>query len=154
MAKDIVMRKSPEGGLVPTDSVGVEYLQNIAVGKMLGVTITQARNYEFHKKLFALLGYMYDVLPRAQADHNGEPVVQSFKTFRREMVAYAGFYEIEATRRGTLRKEPQSLSYSECSEELAQAIYSAMIDKALHLLGEDQSREDLDEIVNEIMRFD
>jgi len=153
MSKDIVMVKHSDGTLAATDAIGIEYLQGLPIGRNLGVTVTQARNYKFHKKVFALLGYLFDALPKAKAEYNGQVIEQSFDTFRREMVALSGHYRADVTRRGTLRIEPQSLSYSQCSEELAQTIYSDLIDKALELLGGDQTRDGLDEIVNDILRF-
>ena len=152
MAKDIVMRKTGDGSLVPTDAVGHEYLQKMPVGKELGVTIVQARNYLFHQKIICLLQYLYDVMPRVTAVIDGRPEEQSFRTFRHEFIATAGHYDNVVTKRG-LRIEAKSISYAECSEELAEQIYSDCIDHALKTLG-DTNREDLDSIVNEILRFD
>ena len=154
MSKDVVMYRRADGVLAPSDAAGVEYMQSLPIGRRMGVTVTQARNYEFHQKIFALLGYLYDALPRAKAQHNGQVIEQSFETFRREMVALSGHYRADVTRRGTLRIEPQSLSYADCSQELAQQIFSDLINKALQLLGEDQTREGLEQIVNDILRFD
>ena len=154
MSKDLIMQKQSNGALMATDAVGLEYIQSLPVGKHLGVQITQARNYKFHKLLFALLGYLFDALPKAKVEHNGQIIEQSFQTFRREMVVLAGHYRADATRKGTLRIEPHSLSYSECSEEMAKTIYSDVIGKALELLGGDQTREGLEDIVNDILRFD
>lgn len=154
MSKDIIMHKRSDGSLFAVDAVGIEYMQTIPSGKKIGVTITQARNYKFHQKLICLLQYCYDALPKASIDHKGQRIEQSFETFRREMIAMSGHYRADATMKGTLRIEPQSISYSQCSEELAKTIYSAVIDKALELLGGDQSRDDLDDIVNNILRFD
>lgn len=153
MSKDIVMHKRSDGSLAPSDAIGQEYIQSLPTGRMLGVTVTQARNYKFHRKLFALMGYLFDALPRATVKHKGQVIEQSFDTFRREMVALSGHYRADATRSGTLRIEPQSLSYAQCSEELAQQIYSDMIDKALELLASNQTRDDLDRIVDDILRF-
>ena len=153
MAKDIVMQRSPDGGLVPIDSVGAEYIAKLPRSTHVGVKVTQARNYKFHKKIFALLKYLYDTLPRVEREINGVVVEQSFRTFRSEFVAISGHYKTEVTRNGT-RIEAQSLSYKDCSEELAKEIFSDVIDKALLLLGNDQTREDLEKISDEILRFD
>jgi len=154
MAKDIIMRRTSECLLAPIDQVGLEYIQSLPVGREVGVTVVQARNYEFHKKIMALLTYLFDVLPKSSVRYKGRLVEQTFNVFRGEMVAISGHYTESATMSGTLRIEPQSLSYSQCSEELARTIYSDVIDKSLKLLGNDQSREDLEEIVENILRFD
>ena len=156
MAKDIVMQKSANGALMPMDQVGLEYLQSLPVGRAFGVTLTQARNYEFHKKIFALLGYLYDALPRVTGEINGQPAEQSFETFRHEFVAISGHYKTVITRTGT-RIESQSLSYKDCSEELAQQIFSDVINKGLEKLGEvgkGMTESELQHIVNELLRFD
>ena len=154
MSKDIVMQKRPDGSLVATDAMAHEYIQKLPVGKMLGVTVTQARNYKFHRKIFALLGYLYDRLPKAKAKYKGQSIEQSFNTFRREQVALCGFYHADATMQGTIRIEPQGINFNDCSEELAQEIYSALIDRALLILTDGQSSEELDAMVDEILRFD
>ncbi|WP_299077838.1 DUF1367 family protein [uncultured Paraglaciecola sp.] len=154
MSKDIIMQKRSDGSLVPTDTMGQDYIKNLPHGRSVGVTVTQARNYKYHQKLICLLTYCFDVMPRKRVEYRGQMIEQEFETFRREFVAISGHYTVGVKMNGELRIEPQSISYAKCSEELAQKIYSDVINKALELLGTDQTRDDLDEIVNNILRFD
>ena len=150
------MQKAANGALLPMDQVGIEYLQALPVGRAVGVTVSQARNYEFHKKIFALLGYLYDALPRVTGEINGQTMEQSFETFRHEFVAISGHYKSVVTRKG-IRFEAQSLSYKDCPEELAQQIFSDVINKGLEKLGEvgkQTTEAELKHLVDELLRFD
>lgn len=148
------MIKTATGSFAPATQADLELTQSLKIGKEYGVTLTQLRNGKFHRKIFALLNYLYDALPKHTAEYKGQQVEQSFTSFRKMMVAMAGHYEIEVTASDCVRAVATSISYKECSQQKAEQIYSDVIDKALELLGGSQSRDDLDEIVNNILRFD
>lgn len=154
MSIDAMLIKTDAGVFAPATIVDAETLAKLSVGKPLGCTIKTLRNGQYHRKLFKLLGYLYDVLPRKKAEYKGEPVEQSFDRFRADMVILSGHYEVDVAHDGKLRLEAHSLSYSQCTQEKAEQIYSSLINKALDLLGEDMTREGLEDIVKQLLDFD
>ena len=148
-----MLLKTPDGALIPASSPDSELIAKLSIGKEYGCTLTQLRNGQFHRKVFALLGLMYDQLPRVTAEHKGQQIEQSFDRFRKEAVILAGHYHTDVTGRGELRLEPHSLSYGNCTQEQIERIYSDLIDLALRELSGYKDREDLEEVVNEILRF-
>ena len=153
MSMDLMLVKLGDGSFRPATKEDIERASTLKIGKEYGCTLTQLRNGKFHRKLIALLEYLYDTLPRHKAIYMGKEVEQSFTAFRKMMVALAGFYTPEVAVDGLVRASSDSISYKHCSQEKAEAIYSAIIDKALEMLGNDQTREDLDDIVNNLMGF-
>ncbi|WP_299074936.1 DUF1367 family protein [uncultured Paraglaciecola sp.] len=145
--------KSANGSFLPATQADIETMQSLKLGKAFGCTLTQLRNGKFHRKAFALLNLMYEQMPRAQVEHNGETIQQSFERFRKEQVIRAGHYHTDVTGRGELRLEAQSISYKECSQELIEQIYSDLIDLALRSVDGYDSADDLDSVVNQILGF-
>lgn len=150
---DLMLLKTPDGMFRPATQADIEQVQKLNVGREFGCTLTQLRNGKFHRKVFALLGLMYDQMPRAKVEHEGRQVEQSFNRFRKEQVIRAGYYHTDVTGRGELRLEAQSISYKECSQELIESIYSDLIDLALRSLDGYDDSDELDSIVNQLLGF-
>jgi len=149
-----MMIRTADGAFRPATQHDADELAGLPIGRLIGCTMKQLRNGQFHRKLFALLAYLYDVLPAKRAIYEGTEITQSRKRHRDEMVILAGHYTVDVTGRGDIRMVAQSLSYSKCSQRLAETIYSDLIDKALALLGGDQTRDGLDDIINQLVGFD
>lgn len=153
MTMDLMLLKCADGSFRPATQGDIEQVQSLKIGKEFGCTLTQLRNGKFHRKVFALLGLMYDQLPRQQTEYKGQIIEQSFERFRKEAVILSGHYEADVTGNGEVRFEAQSISYKQCSQELIEKIYSDLIDLALRKLGTYQNRDDLDKVVDQLMGF-
>lgn len=59
---DVFVKKTKKYGyaLFPTDAESLKYIKRMPNETVFRVVITQARNYQFHKKLFALLKIGFD----------------------------------------------------------------------------------------------
>lgn len=145
--------KVADGSFRPATCDDIEMAQRLKIGKEYGCSLTELRNGKFHRKLITLLQYLYDTLPRHTAMYEGVLCEQNFTSFRKMMVCLAGYYTMVVAIDGEIRAEADSISYKECSQKKVEAIYSDVIDKALEMLGEDQTRDDLDQIVNNILGF-
>lgn len=151
---DLMLFKTDAGYLMPATQADQERMQSLKVGKELGCTLTQLRNGRFHRKVFALLGLMFDQMPKVTAvNKDGTVVEQSFDRFRKEAVILAGHYHTDVTGNGDIRLEAQSISYKDCSQELIERIYSDLIDLALRKLQGYEGKEQLDEVVNKVLGF-
>lgn len=76
-------------GLVPCDDSDYDLKKKLKIGQVYSVDIKLARNYEFHKKYFALLRCAWSYQP--------EKVTNFFKNidgWRKYIEVSAGFYEL------------------------------------------------------------
>ena len=60
MPIEILLEKRPDGSFIPVTPEGVEDAKKFKVGTGVTATITKKQNYQFHKKLFALLGFLFE----------------------------------------------------------------------------------------------
>ena len=157
MSMDLVMLKTPSGALVPGDSEATEALRKIKTGKALRMSATRMRNYEFHKKFFALVNFAYEhwepgELPDAR--WRGVQPEKTFDRFRKDLIILAGFYEATYRLDGSVRIEAQSISFGRMDEDDFEALYSKVINVVLKHVLRNYTREDLDHVVEQILRFD
>ena len=155
MSLDIMLIKTSDGSFKPATLEDVEASKSLKIGKEFGCTLTQLRNGKFHRKLFSLLVFAYDNSERVTAEYQGKEVEQSFTRFRQDLVALAGYYHTDVTTNGDVRVTAQSLQYGKCSQELAEAIYSDVLDVISQKVFTDgsYSRDELEAVSDELMRF-
>ena len=154
---DLVMLKTPSGALVPGDSEATEALRKIKTGKALRMSATRMRNYEFHKKFFALVNFAYEHwepgdLPDARWD--GVQPEKTFDRFRKDLIILAGFYDATFRIDGSTRIEAKSISFASMSQDDFDRLYSATIDAVLKHILTHYEREELEEVVLQLLAFD
>ena len=153
MATDLMLIKRPDQLLMPATFDDGELIKKFKVGKELGVTVRTLRNGKFHRKLMALITVVFDGTKRVVVERNGLTYEEDFEAFRRNILILCGFRSIAVTANGHLMYVADSISYDNCSQEKAERIYSAIIDKALELLPRYADAAELDSMVDEIIRF-
>lgn len=135
---------------MPSDQDAIKKLEN---GKEYGVTLTQLRKGAFHRKLFSLLHFGYDNSERVTVMYKDQEIGQSFKSYRDGLVVRAGYHSFDVDNRGNVKLVAQSLSYTECSQELAENIYSDVLDVLCKDFSGEYSRERLATLSEELMRY-
>lgn len=128
-------------GLQPCTATDYDNLMlaKLKIGEVYEVEIKKKRNYEFHKKFFALLALVH-------ANQNKLEGI-SIDGLRAYMTMKAGFYETYTTDRGTFTL-PKSISFSAMDNIEFEQFYNSVIDVALSLI--DCEREDL---LNEVLNY-
>ena len=115
---------------MPYDSESEEWLQASSAPFFIA-DISTPRNYQFHKKYFALLNIAYKHWePETQDTKYGAPE-KNFDRFRDEITIMSGYYTVAATINGDVRLIPKSISFAKMDEETFQAYYSKVIDVIL-----------------------
>ena len=89
--------------------------------------VVQQRNYEFHKKLFALINLGYENQEFTAVDKDGVTVTVSFEHYRKLVILKAGFYDIIQTEKGVVYM-PQSISYSSMDNAEFEELFNAILD--------------------------
>lgn len=155
MATDLMMIKNEAGVLKPADPESAELYGKLAKGKPLGLTVKQLRNGQFHRRIFSLIKFCYDNTELPEIEYKGEMVRQSFESFRKRLVILAGHHTMDVSADGKrVELRAQSLSYAQCSQELAEEIYGDLLDVvSKHFFDGQYTPERLHELTEEWMRY-
>ena len=104
-------------------------------------SVKQERNYEFHKKFFALLNLAHQNL-----NDEDEQRYKNFDHFRAVLIMKAGFYEAIETDKGTIYL-PNSISFSSMDETKFNEVYNRVCDQVCLMI--DATKESIEkEILN------
>lgn len=145
------------GLLIPSDEEAREYISKLEEGQVVYLDIKKRRNYQFHKKLFALFNFLYSHWePQELQDSQWQGVVpeRSFETFRRDLTILAGHYEAFYRVDGSIRIEAKSLSFGKMGEEEFENLYSNVINVGLkHILTGYDNREQVDNVIMELLDY-
>ena len=150
---EIILIKTPTGALVPADSASAEYLKKHKVGQGFKASITRARNILFHRKFFALLNYGFDTWEPVEALYRGQVAEKNFNQFREDITILAGYFETFVRMDGTVRLRAKSISFANMDEDEFEGLYSAVIDVLLKRIFINQTRGDVENVVNNILAF-
>ena len=155
---DIMLVKTPGGALAPVDAEAREMVDKLKLGQGIQASVRRARNVRFHRKGMALFRLAYDVWePLTPLEYKGLPVAKDFERFRKDMTILAGFYKAVYNARGEVRLEAESLRFSSMSEERFEEVFNAVLNvvwsRVLKAAGY-ASTEDVEEVIEELMRFD
>jgi hypothetical protein len=150
---ELILAKAPNGSLVPVDQQAMDELAKLKVGQGVRVKVTRMRNYKFHRKLFALLNVAFDAWEPLALEYKGEKVAKNFERFRSDVTVLAGYYEATVNLRGETRLEPKSISFSSMDQDEFEKLYSAVIDVVLQRILTNYTRDDLNNVVEQVLRF-
>lgn len=108
--------KNKAGTYSPFDTSDHDASSKIAPGTV--IKATQSRNYQFHKKAFALMSIAFD----------NQDKIASFEVYRKILTLKAGYYDEVPDKAGKPYFIPQSLSYDTMSADNFEKWYTAMLD--------------------------
>lgn len=150
------MIKTPRGALVPADAESAEALAKVKVGQGVKVTYTRTRNIKFHRKFFALLKLAYDAWNPPPLMYRGKPIKTTFDQFRRQLTILAGYFEMVQSIQNPDRFQlvAKSISFASMSEDEFEQLYSSVLDVLLDRVFIDQTRGDVENLVNNILAYD
>ena len=123
--------------LIPADEESLEHVKKLSKDEVYRVEIVKQRNYEYHKRYFALI----------KLAHENTDLDMPIDTFRRYLQVKAGFFDTYTTPKGVFY-EPKSISFSNMSQETFEELYSRVLDKIVEHLGTTS-----EEIENQIRSF-
>lgn len=114
------------------------------------------RNGMFHRKFFVLLDVGYDAWDpnRVRKSYKGLAVEKSREQFREDITILAGYYEQTFNLKGEMRVRARSISFANMDdvefERLYQSVVTVLLREVCHTY---RDREELDQVVDQIMRF-
>eukprot|EP01034_Spumella_vulgaris_P033235 gene33235-41007_t len=151
---EIVLMKAANV-LVPHDEMAADFIQKMKVGALMHADFKKVRNYKFHKKYFALVSYAFDAWePRGGLTYQGQPVAKNKERFRKDIAILAGFFDSTVNLKGEVRLEAKSISFAQMDEIEFEALYNQTINVILQRVLTTYTRDDLDAVVEQLLRFD
>lgn len=149
----IVLTKAAGGALIPLDQQAIDFLAKLKLGAGVTVEIKRHRNPAFHRKYFALLNLAFDAWEPTQATYKGEPVGKNFEQFRNDITVLAGHYEMAVNLRGETRLTAKSVSFAAMDQDTFDALYSATVNVILAKIMTNYTRDDLDNVIDQLLGF-
>lgn len=143
---DILCKVTPYG-LVPLYDSDSDLKKRLRVGSVVKCKVSNPRNYEHHKKFFALLRLTFDNLSSNLAEYwnirNEEDMLRRFK---RDL----GYFTSSLNERGEKEIEYQSISFAAMEQHEFERFYNQCIDLVLYKYIKGIDKEDL---ITEIENF-
>lgn len=125
-----------QGQIIPAHDSDAEKLAKVSGDVMLKITVTKPRNYQFHKKAFALFNLAYQ----------NQESFENFDHLREWLTMKAGYFDCIPTPGGEMFR-PKSISYAAMDDLEFGEFYSKVLDVICWWL--DTSKEDIQkELVN------
>lgn len=136
-----------ERGLVPIYASDVDDRHKLAIGQKYWCEIRRARNYEFHKKFFALVRLAYDNLPEGLEKRYPSP-----ETLRDDLLIRCGYTERVNSRQGMV-DVAASIAFDKMGQDEFERLYQKVwreIDRSFVEIGDSTESEAVKE---ELIRF-
>ena len=136
---DIYCRVTPYG-LVPLYDSDHDLKQRLRIGSTARCRVSQPRNYEFHKKFFALVRLTYDNLPLPLVERwRIRSVDDMLRRFKRDL----GYFTSSVNELGEREIEYSSISFAAMDEEEFERFYNGSVNLVLDKYIRGLEREDL-----------
>lgn len=110
--------KNTGRGLIPLYPSDLEEKKKLRLDKVYSCEIKLERNYQFHKKFFALCKYGCE---------NSKNVEMPLDTYRKYAIIKAGFGVVYITPKGKF-VDAESISFSSMAEDKFREVYSKVLD--------------------------
>lgn len=148
-----IMRKGQAHTLQAIDDDGEEYLDKIKIGESVLCDIKKPNNLKFHQKLIVLTKHAFEAWDPPDQEFRGHIVQKNFDKFRKDITVAAGYFTPVVNLKGEVQAIPDSWAFGNMSQEKREKMYSAIIDVILQTVLAHYTRDDLDAVVEDIMRF-
>lgn len=149
----IVLLKTPGGGLAPADPQATEYIAKLKLGAPVKAEVKRMRNYQFHKKFFALLDFAFESWDPIEVTYKGQVIAKNRKQFRNDVTVLAGFAETTITLKGEVRVVAKSIAFANMAQDEFDDLYNATVNVILKHILTTYDREQLDEVMDRLMGF-
>ena len=110
--------------LIPANDETFERVKKMSVGESIFMEWKPKRSYQFHKKLFSLLNFVYE----NQAHYKSLDNLLEVYKFK------AGYFETIVTHKGKKHYKAKSISFHTMDNEEFERFYSQAIDTSLELI--------------------
>jgi hypothetical protein len=151
--------KTPVSTFMPASEHDRGLLSKIKIGQPVRLKYTQVRNYQFHKKYFALLNLAFDYWEPPEGGMGSAwkdkiDIEKNFDRFRKDIIIRAGYYEATYRLNGDIRFEAKSIAFGNMSEDEFEELYTKTIDVIVKHVLEGYSDEMLRSVLEQVEAFE
>ncbi|MCK4499912.1 DUF1367 family protein [Candidatus Babeliales bacterium] len=142
--------------LAPADEQTAEAIKRLKIGEIIHGDYKKQRNYRFHKKMFALLNFAFDHWQPGKLQDpkwKGIKPEPNFDRFRKDLIILAGFYEAHYRVNGEVRIEAKSIKFGKMDETEFSELYNKVINVVLQKILVNYSRDELDNVIDNLLSF-
>jgi hypothetical protein len=150
---ELVLVKGEDGALRPIDQQSADALKRFKIGDGVHCEVKRYNNPLFHRKLFALFNLGFEYWNPEQKEYKGELVAKEFNQFRHDITILAGYYDTSINFKGEVRLTAKSLNFSSMQQDEREKLFSAVIDVLLSRVLTKYTKQDLEEVVNQVLEF-
>jgi len=144
MARELFLIKTQFNTFKPAFESDLDIAKKIKIGEPIKVKYSFPRNYEFHKKFFAMINLAY---------HNFD-TASNIIDFRKEIVKRAGFYYEHVNFKGVTEYKALSISFASMDEIKFQDVYDKCLSVIFkHVLKLEKTDENLLNFQEELINF-
>ena len=145
--QSVTLEKRVDGSFMPVTQHDKDAVRRIKIGDAITVKFSRPRNYNFHKKYFALISFAFDVWEPEEGPE------KNFERFRKEITMLSGYYHTVPSVKGGVRYEADSISFASMDEDTFTQVYEKTISALLKWVLRNYTREDIDRVMNEIALY-
>ncbi len=139
------------GALHPHSDDDRELLKKIPPGTAVRLTYTKVRNYEFHKKYFAMINFAFENWP----DDDNQVGTRNKETFRQELQVAAGFYDRHILIAGGTLLKSRSIAFDSMDETEFSDVYNRVLEViARHVLKHFEDADQLRATMAQLEAFE
>lgn len=149
----IMLAKTASGALIPADPQSAEYVAKMKLGAGVRATVVKQNNLAFHRKMMALFNLAYEAWEPTEKEYKGIKVEKNFDQFRKDITILAGYYDTSINFKGEVRLTAKSISFANMEPDDREKLYSSVINVVLSRILTKYTRDDLDAVVEQVLRF-
>ena len=153
MKRPAYIRKLPNGFQPMIDMSEPGIFDRVKVGDVIQIEFSKPRNIKFHRKFFSLLNIGFEGWDPSVESYNGVPSQKSFDVYRNDIICAAGHYDVVTNLKGDIRVTAKSISFEKMDELSFERLYNDVVNATIRLVLKNYTRENLDEVIEEIIRF-
>lgn len=150
---EITLIKGQDGALRPIDQQSHDILKKYKFGQGIACDIKKQNNPAFHRKLMALFNLGFECWEPGEIQYKGVTIEKNFDRFRKDITIMAGFGIPSFNFKGEIRFEAKSLNFSSMDEIEREKLYQAVISVLLKHILTKYTKDDLENVINQIMDF-
>lgn len=143
--------------MVPADPGTMEAIKSMKQGAIITADFKLKNNYEFHKKLFALLTYAYDNWEPGEIDTKWGRPEKNFEVFRESVAIMAGYFDTVFMADGSFRLKAKSLSFGSMEADERCRFYQTALTVICERILPQFDRAEVEEVAakhwNQLMSF-
>jgi len=144
--------KTPQG-LIPSAEEDWELHNRFKVGALVKGEFTETRNPGFNRKFHAMINVGFEAFEPAEIDCKYGIPEKNREQFRKDVTIRAGYYILTARIDGTYAVEAKSIKFGRMKQDEFEKLYSSVANVLLRDVLTNYTKDDLDNVVNNVLSF-